>query len=380
LGDSVDHYRILKINENATRDEVRAAYLRLVQESHPDRFSADATSETSAGRESFKRVQAAYETLYDQERRAEYDRSQLVHQTRFMHAAHAPRVRRDVASPWMYRRTKRRSLVKRLFWVTVALIVFIVAVISLRTVLLLPGTSRTQRPRSLDEKETTPDSPIQRLAIDDARQIPTRVPPLDQSPTSITTLDELPEFETRRESPSSLRSASDDLLLSVDAPIVDMSGYYFRGDYDQTPPILRSAADPVVEATGHVETPIPTRPSLSPARPKRTKPRRNRFQGMNSYQPGGESVQIPTRPMAPLRPSRPYATSVIDALPQQPAYVWGTGPTAFSGTVDGPENGMTPSYGTRTPSTGLLPVPTLGPEIREAESPWDTPDGFLPRP
>jgi DnaJ-class molecular chaperone len=59
-----DYYRILNIDKTAKSDEVKQAYKRLAREHHPDKGGDKAT---------FQRIQKAYETLSDPQKRAEYD-------------------------------------------------------------------------------------------------------------------------------------------------------------------------------------------------------------------------------------------------------------------------------------------------------------------
>jgi curved DNA-binding protein CbpA len=56
------HYEVLGISENATDAEIKKAYFNLVRNYQPDRSP-----------EKFKEIRAAYETLLDGEKRAEYD-------------------------------------------------------------------------------------------------------------------------------------------------------------------------------------------------------------------------------------------------------------------------------------------------------------------
>src|SRR3954452_120592 len=59
-------YEALGVSKNATQDEIKKAYRKLVREVHPD---------TNPGNEErFKEVQGAYDVLSDDEKRKQYDR------------------------------------------------------------------------------------------------------------------------------------------------------------------------------------------------------------------------------------------------------------------------------------------------------------------
>lgn len=62
-----DHYEELGVPRDASPGQIKAAYRMMAHRTHPDREGGDA--------ERFKRVSAAYETLSDSERRAQYDRT-----------------------------------------------------------------------------------------------------------------------------------------------------------------------------------------------------------------------------------------------------------------------------------------------------------------
>lgn len=59
-----NHYQTLGVNENANTDEIKRAYRKLAAQHHPDKGGDTAK---------FQQVQKAYETLSDQNLRAQYD-------------------------------------------------------------------------------------------------------------------------------------------------------------------------------------------------------------------------------------------------------------------------------------------------------------------
>ena len=63
----MDYYELLDVARNATEEEIRSAYRRLVQDHHPDHSGKVDAAE-------FRRIQEAYETLSDPTARAAYNR------------------------------------------------------------------------------------------------------------------------------------------------------------------------------------------------------------------------------------------------------------------------------------------------------------------
>jgi len=66
---AADYYKTLGVSEKDDPNVLKKAYRKLARELHPDRNPDDPTAE-----DRFKEVQAAYETLSDPKKRAQYDR------------------------------------------------------------------------------------------------------------------------------------------------------------------------------------------------------------------------------------------------------------------------------------------------------------------
>ncbi len=74
--DGADHYLVLGVNRNATREDVRSAYYDLARRLHPDRLRSGELGDLLPAIEGFfSQVTEAYNTLHDSERRKEYDRT-----------------------------------------------------------------------------------------------------------------------------------------------------------------------------------------------------------------------------------------------------------------------------------------------------------------
>lgn len=67
-----DYYAILGVDEAASQEDIRKAYLALAKKLHPDRFPTDPEQRSVAQRE-FAKVTRAHDVVGDAERRTEYD-------------------------------------------------------------------------------------------------------------------------------------------------------------------------------------------------------------------------------------------------------------------------------------------------------------------
>lgn len=68
MAEKRDYYEVLGVNKGASKDEIKSAYRKLAKKYHPDvNHDADAP-------EKFKEVQEAYDVLFDDQKRAAYDR------------------------------------------------------------------------------------------------------------------------------------------------------------------------------------------------------------------------------------------------------------------------------------------------------------------
>ncbi len=63
-----DYYKVLGVERNASKDEIKRAFRKLALKTHPDRNPGNAKSE-----EQFKEINEAYQVLSDPEKRSRYD-------------------------------------------------------------------------------------------------------------------------------------------------------------------------------------------------------------------------------------------------------------------------------------------------------------------
>lgn len=63
-----EYYSILEIERTASQEEIKRAYKKKAMELHPDRHGGDKEKEAQ-----FKKVNEAYATLSDEQKKAHYD-------------------------------------------------------------------------------------------------------------------------------------------------------------------------------------------------------------------------------------------------------------------------------------------------------------------
>lgn len=64
-----DYYKTLGIDQNASQDDIKRAYRKMAMKYHPDRNADNPEAEKR-----FKEVNEANDVLFDEEKRAAYDR------------------------------------------------------------------------------------------------------------------------------------------------------------------------------------------------------------------------------------------------------------------------------------------------------------------
>jgi len=72
-GVQMNYYEILGVDPTATEEEIRAAYIALCKDLHPDKLGDLNENLRRLAEEQLKLINQAYETLKDKELRAKYD-------------------------------------------------------------------------------------------------------------------------------------------------------------------------------------------------------------------------------------------------------------------------------------------------------------------
>lgn len=69
----MDHYKVLGLNRNATKDEIKEAFRRLALQFHPDKHTQSSASVRDTATLRFKQISEAYDILSDDRKRAQYN-------------------------------------------------------------------------------------------------------------------------------------------------------------------------------------------------------------------------------------------------------------------------------------------------------------------
>ena len=69
--ESESYYKILGVQENASKEEIKKAYRKLSLQNHPDR-----NNNSEESKKKFQKISQAYETLADDQKRNEYHQMQ----------------------------------------------------------------------------------------------------------------------------------------------------------------------------------------------------------------------------------------------------------------------------------------------------------------
>lgn len=69
----MDHYKVLGVHKNSSKEEIKQAFRKLAMEFHPDKHSQSSKHLRDSATLKFKQLSEAYETLVDDRKRAEYN-------------------------------------------------------------------------------------------------------------------------------------------------------------------------------------------------------------------------------------------------------------------------------------------------------------------
>eukprot|EP00262_Sarcandra_glabra_P017291 TRINITY_DN5872_c0_g1_i1.p1 TRINITY_DN5872_c0_g1~~TRINITY_DN5872_c0_g1_i1.p1 ORF type:complete len:175 (-),score=19.52 TRINITY_DN5872_c0_g1_i1:249-773(-) len=69
----MDHYKVLGLSRNASKEELKEAFRKLALKFHPDKHSQSSRDVQEGASHRFKQVSEAYEVLIDDRKRADYN-------------------------------------------------------------------------------------------------------------------------------------------------------------------------------------------------------------------------------------------------------------------------------------------------------------------
>lgn len=78
----MDHYKVLGLPRNATKDEIKESFRKLAMKYHPDKHSQSSKAVRDDATFRFKRLSEAYEVLIDDRKRSDYNVRTNYHGTR----------------------------------------------------------------------------------------------------------------------------------------------------------------------------------------------------------------------------------------------------------------------------------------------------------
>ncbi|XP_020518459.1 chaperone protein dnaJ 72 isoform X1 [Amborella trichopoda] len=70
----MDHYKVLELRSDATKEEIKEAFRKLALKFHPDRHTHSSKEIKESSIHRFKQISEAYDILGDDKKRANYDR------------------------------------------------------------------------------------------------------------------------------------------------------------------------------------------------------------------------------------------------------------------------------------------------------------------